>query len=193
MYLFFDTETTGLPQNWRAPVEELENWPRVVQIAWLMYSSNNRLLSEQSFIIKPEGFHIPLEASKIHGITTKKAVQDGKKLKPVLAKFAQDVTKAHCVVAHNIDFDEKIISAEFLRKNIIHDLKTKPKICTMQSSTQFCKIPGKYNSKYKWPNLKELHVTLFECDFEDRHNALADVKACAKCFFELKKQGVIKF
>ena len=35
MYLFFDTETTGLPRNWKAPVTHLNNWPRMIQIAWI--------------------------------------------------------------------------------------------------------------------------------------------------------------
>jgi DNA polymerase-3 subunit epsilon len=192
VYLFFDTETTGLPRNYRAPIENLENWPRVVQIAWLTYSNSGKLLSENDYIIKPEGFIIPENASKIHGITTKKALIDGNDLSLVLTQFAGDVKKANLVVAHNIDFDEKIIAAEFLRKNINHQLNKKPKICTMRSSTDFCKIPTFY-SKYKWPNLRELHTKLFDHDFEDAHNALADVNACAKCFFELKKQGVIKF
>jgi DNA polymerase III subunit epsilon len=192
VYLFFDTETTGLPRNYRAPIEALENWPRVVQLAWLMYSNSGKLLSENDNIIKPEGFVIPEEATKIHGITTKKALANGNDLSLVLTQFASDIKKAHLVIAHNIDFDEKIIAAEFLRKSINHHLNNKPKICTMRSSTDFCKIPTFY-SKYKWPNLKELHIKLFECDFENAHNALADVKACAKCFFELKKQGVIKF
>lgn len=191
MYLFFDTETTGLPRTYRASIKDLENWPRVVQLAWLTYSKNGKLLSENDYIIKPEGFFIPKEATKIHGITTKKALTDGNDLKPVLTQFARDIKKANLVVAHNIDFDEKIIAAEFLRKSINHHLSKKPKICTMRLSTDFCKIPG-YYSKYKWPNLRELHSTLFDHDFEDAHDALADVKACAKCFFELKKQGVIK-
>jgi DNA polymerase III subunit epsilon len=192
VYLFFDTETTGLPRTYRASIKDLENWPRVVQLAWLTYSNNGKLFSENDYIIKPEGFIIPKEATKIHGITTKQALVDGHNLNMVLTQFARDVKKASLIVAHNIDFDEKIITAEFLRKNINHHLNNKPKICTMRSSTDFCKIPTFY-SKYKWPNLRELHTKLFDNDFEDAHNALADVKACSKCFFELKKQGVIKF
>lgn len=192
MYLFFDTETTGLPRSHHVSVRNLENWPRVVQIAWLTYSISGRLLSENNYIIKPEGFIIPKEATKIHGITTKQALAEGYDLNNVLTQFARDVNKANLVVAHNIDFDEKIVAAEFLRKKIKHKLSKKPKICTMRSSTEFCEIPG-YYGKYKWPNLQELHYTLFDRDFEEMHNALADVKACAKCFFELKKQEVIKF
>ena len=53
MYLFFDTETTGLPRNSHASIKELENWPRVVQLAWLTYSNTGKLLSENDYIIKP--------------------------------------------------------------------------------------------------------------------------------------------
>jgi len=116
LYLFFDTETTGLPRSHHVSVRNLENWPRVVQIAWLTYSDAGRLLSENDYIIKPEGFVIPKDATKIHGITTKKALAEGYDLNIVLTQFAQDVKKANLIVAHNIDFDEKIISAEFLRK-----------------------------------------------------------------------------
>ena len=84
MYLFFDTETTGLPRTYRASIKDLENWPRVVQLAWLMYSNSGKLLSENDYIIKPEGFMIPKEATKIHGITTKKALADGNDLSLVL-------------------------------------------------------------------------------------------------------------
>ena len=61
----------------------------------------------------------------------------------------------------------------------------------MLHSTNYCKIP-RFNREYKWPNLTELHKKLFDCDFENAHDALSDVKACAKCFFELKKQEIIK-
>ena len=191
MYLFFDTETTGLPRSHHVSVRNLENWPRVVQIAWLTCSNSGKLLSQNDYLIKPEGFLIPNEATKIHGITTKQALAKGYDLNTVLTQFGRDVNKASLIVAHNIDFDEKIVAAEFLRKKITHTLSKKPKVCTMRSSTEFCEIPG-YYGKYKWPNLRELHNTLFDCDYKDIHNALADVKACAKCFFELKNQGVIK-
>ena len=112
MYLFFDTETTGLPRNSHASIKELENWPRVVQLAWLTYSNTGKLLSENDYIIKPEGFIIPNEATKIHGITTKKALVEGNDLSMVLAQFARDVKKANLVVAHNIDFDEKMTALQ---------------------------------------------------------------------------------
>jgi len=63
MYVFFDTETTGLPIDWQASVSDLNNWPRVVQVAWACYDAKNRHLDTMSFIVKPDGFSIPRELS----------------------------------------------------------------------------------------------------------------------------------
>lgn len=70
---FFDTETTDLPINWNAPVSDLNNWPRLVQLAWQVYNENQKLIEEYNFIVKPKGFSIPLEASNVHKITTEMA------------------------------------------------------------------------------------------------------------------------
>lgn len=71
-------------------------------------------------------------------------------------------------------------------------LHGKPRICTMLESVYHCKIPFGYKKGYKWPKLTELYKTLFNEEFEGAHGALADIEATAKCFFELKKLGVIK-
>ena len=52
MYLFFDTETTGLPKNWKAPVTDVNNWPRMVQLAWETYDVQGNLLARNNHIIK---------------------------------------------------------------------------------------------------------------------------------------------
>jgi len=189
VYLFFDTETTGLPKNWQAPISDVNNWPRLVQIAWLVYNQAEKRIISQNHIIKPEGFTIPREAEMVHGISTQKALKQGQPLQEVLENFARDVAEAELVIAHNINFDEKIAGAEFLRKQINNDFFQKTRVCTMQSSIDFCQLPGNYG--YKWPKLSELHIKLFDCDFEDAHDALVDVEACARCFFELKKLGII--
>ena len=66
MYLIFDTETTGLPKKWNAPISDSENWPRCVQLAWQLHDKNGKLISHQSSIIKPDGFDIPFESEKVH-------------------------------------------------------------------------------------------------------------------------------
>lgn len=189
MYLFFDTETTGLPKKWKAPVTDFNNWPRLVQIAYLFYDKKGNEISSGNHIIKPNGFTIPSEASKVHGISTEKAHQVGEAIETVLQHFQSFIDKAQYLVAHNMSFDEKIIGAEFLRNAMANNLLTKQKICTMHSSTNFCAIKGPYG--YKWPKLSELHYKLFNTTFAEAHNAAVDINATAKCFWELKRLGKI--
>ena len=189
MYLFFDTETTGKPKNWKAPVTNTANWPRMVQIAWLFYDEDRQLVDAQDHIIQPEGYTIPNAVTKIHGISTEIAKEKGVDLATTLETFKKLIDKTEYVIAHNISFDEKIVGAEFHRKKIDHRLFLSEQICTMQTGTDFCKIPGKYG--YKWPTLSELHLTVFGKDFSDQHNARADTQACADCFFEMMDLGEI--
>lgn len=189
MYLFFDTETTGLPRNWKAPVSDLNNWPRLVQLAWLYYDKDGNKLSGNNFIIKPEGFSIPSDAARIHGISNERAMREGAVLQSVLNEFQTLISQSSHLVAHNMSFDEKIVGAEFLRKNMTNAISAKNRICTMEKSTNFCKLDGPYG--YKWPKLSELHYKLFGTGFEEAHNAAVDINATAKCFFQLKKIGVL--
>ncbi|MEI7596758.1 MAG: 3'-5' exonuclease [Bacteroidota bacterium] len=122
MYLFFDTETTGLPKNWKAPVTDTNNWPRLVQLAWLVYNEKGELIDAQDFIIKPDGFTIPAEASRVHGINTQRALEEGVELTEVLVKFNEHISNMPYLVAHNMSFDEKIVGAEFVRTQINSDL-----------------------------------------------------------------------
>jgi len=189
MYLFFDTETTGLPRNWKAPVTDLNNWPRMIQIAWILCDDKGNRIESNDFIIKPENFEIPIDASRVHGISTEKAINEGKELSQVLIEFSRLVEQSNFIVAHNISFDEKIIGAEFLRKDVESNFEKKRKLCTMQASTNYCRLSGPYG--YKWPKLSELHIKLFGEDFDEAHDASVDINATEKCFWEMKKIGII--
>ena len=188
-YLFFDTETTGLPKKWKATLEDLDNWPRLVQLAYLLFDGEGKQIAGGDFIIKPDGFVIPVESSRIHGITNERANEEGEALDTVLRDFYALIDQAQYLVAHNMNFDEKIVGAEFLRNNMENSIEMKDKICTMQSSVDFCALSGPYG--YKWPKLSELHQQLFGCNFEEAHNAAADIQATARCFWELRRLGEI--
>ena len=190
MYLFFDTETTGLPKSWRAPVTDLNNWPRMIQLAYLLTDTEGKKVAGADYIIKPVGFTIPEDAARIHGISTERALKEGVDLMTVLLEFQAALARAVCLIAHNISFDEKIVGAEFLRNGLPNTIPSIKQLCTMNSSTDYCAIPGPYGNK--WPKLSELHNKLFQADFEGAHNAAADIAATAKCFWELKRLGVIK-
>ena len=161
----------------------------MVQLAWLLCDEAGNELAHASRIIRPEGYTIPHEASRVHGITTERALAEGIPLADAVDEALPQIDKAACAVAHNISFDEKIFGAECLRLSRPYPFLKKPLRCTMKEATDFCKIPGMYG--YKYPNLTELHRRLFKKSFDDAHDALADVRACKAAYFELRSLGVM--
>ena len=188
-YIFFDTETTGVPRNYKAPTTDTDNWPRLVQLGWILMDDDGNKLGQHDYIIRPEGFEIPADAARVHGITTEKALEEGHDLTEVIDEFMADFDKATFIVGHNISFDQNIVGAELVRLHRPDVMTSKRTYCTMQAGTNFCKIPGKYG--YKWPKLMELYVKLFGHDFEGAHNAMSDIDATQECFWEMRKRGLI--
>ena len=193
MILIFDTETTGLPRDWNAPMSDLDNWPRLVQLAWQLHEPSGKLVSRGNIIVKPDGFSIPFNAAKIHGITTERAERDGSDLLEVLDAFQEDLAKAKYIVGHNIEFDINIVGAELIRSERAPELLTdKNAIDSKDESTEYCAIPGGRGGKFKWPTLTELHTKLFGVGFDEAHDAAYDVDATSKCFFGLVTEKVIQ-
>ena len=190
MYLVFDTETTGLPKNYEAPLTDADNWPRMVQIAWQLHDDDGTLLENQDYIIKPEGFDIPYSSYAIHGISTEMAHAEGRDLKEVLLEFKEVLDKATFGVGQNIDFDYKIIGAEFIRKEIENQLQEIPQLDTMHLGKDYAAILNR-SGKIKPPKLSEIFEKLFDTTFEEAHNAAADVNATAQVFFEMLRRDII--
>ncbi len=190
MYLIFDTETTGLPKKWKAPITDVDNWPRCVQIAWQLHNENGELIEHQDFLIKPEGFNIPYDAEQIHGISTNLATQNGISLAEGLQLFNEALVKTKFVVGQNVNFDLNIIGCEFYRMGIETELNSLPVLDTCTEKTALlCQIPGGRFGKFKLPTLTELHQKLFDIPFTEAHNATADVEATTRCFLELIRLG----
>ena len=192
MFLIFDTETTGLPKKWSAPLTDFDNWPRAIQVAWQVHDKNGICISNQSFIIHPKGFSIPYDSEKIHGISTQLAKKIGVEIDFVLEKFSEDLNKSDFICGHNLNFDEKILGSEYLRINGQNPLQDFPKIDTCTEETaQICMLKGGRGRKFKLPTLQELYNHLFNEKFESAHNASADVEATALCLFQLLKNKKI--
>tara|TARA_R110000850_G_scaffold277120_1_gene423028 strand:- start:5060 stop:9418 length:4359 start_codon:yes stop_codon:yes gene_type:complete len=186
MYLIFDTETTGLPKNFNAPISDTDNWPRCIQIAWQLHDAMGNLVESQDYLIQPDGFNIPFDAEKIHGISTELAEKEGIPLDKMLTLFNEALGKAKFIVGQNVGFDINIMGAEFYRKNTETPLTKLPVLDTCTEHTaQLCQIPGGRGGKFKLPTLTELHEYLFNKPFSEAHNATADVEATTRCFLEL--------
>lgn len=190
MYLIFDTETTGLPRDYNAPVTDSDNWPRCVQLAWQFHGENGMLIERGDLIIRPDGFTIPFNAERLHGISTDRAIREGLPLSEVLTRFNELVRQAGFAVGHNIIFDLNILGAEFHRAGIETPLLSLPVLDTQTESTDFCQLPGGKGGKFKYPKLEELYKILFDRGFDDAHNAAADVESTAQAFFELVRKNV---
>ena len=182
MFLFFDTETTGLNRY----------KDNLVQLAWVVADENGKILSENEWIIKPSGFTIPYMAERVHGISTSHAKLHGIRLETALEKFVSDAKTAIFIVAHNISFDLAVLKTAFSKCGLDYSLSGLQQIDTMTISTNWCQLP-KVNgiSGFKRPKLEELHYRLFGAGFENAHQALADTKATMKCFYALINKGVI--
>ena len=190
MYLFFDTETTGFPTF---PASNFRNWPRLVQLAWILTDTQGKEVERHSHIVRPEGFTIPQRVTKIHGISTELAYNEGDPLDYVLREFLISLSYTDMLIAHNFDFDHGVIRAELLRNKIPDFLKGYQTYCTMTSKPiiDYCNIL-RGDKRKKWPKLTELYSLLFDTTLLHAHNALYDTEACVKCFFKLKNLGIIQ-
>ena len=196
-YLFFDLETNGLPKSWRGHWSDVDNWPEAVSIAWWVETrpgnwqkSNYELLNRSDI---PEEKY-SREAETVHGLTYWQLLNEGKDPVLVYGDFLADAVSADLIIAHNIEFDLNVLRADLVRFGLSDSFPSYvPTFCTMRESTNYCKITNtRFGSGYKWPKLEELYFRLFIDELKDAHNALADVRATAKCFFEMKERGIIQ-
>ncbi len=191
MYLIFDTETTGLPKRWDAPITDSDNWPRCIQIAWQLHDDLGQLIEHQDYLVKPEGFNIPYDAERIHGISTELAEAQGATLAEVLAKFNIALSKTKFIVGQNLGFDINIMGAEFHRAGVESPMSSMKILDTCTEVTaSLLKLPGGRGGRFKLPTLTELHQYLFNKPFSEAHNATADVEATTRCFFELIRREI---
>ena len=192
--LFFDTETTGIPErswNWDT---DFEQYPHVVQMAWL------RGCKVETHITRPDGWEIPQETVDVHGITTEYALEHGEPFASVVDMFIQDCHDAGLICGHNIHFDTSIIKANILRElgreyydanDVENALYKGKRIDTMRPTMKWVDA-RMANGRLKFPNLSELYSRCFPGETFPAHDALADVKAVARCLPVILELGLVE-
>ena len=154
MYLIFDTETTGLPKNFRAPITDTDNWPRCVQIAWQLHDKDSSIIEHKDFLIQPEGFEIPFQSEQIHGISTALAKEKGSPLNDVLQEFQEVLSKSKFLIGQNLKFDLNVMGCEFHRLQQDNSWLEIPVLDTCTEKTALlCQLPGGRGGKFKLPTL----------------------------------------
>jgi DNA polymerase-3 subunit epsilon len=170
--LYFDTETTDVFKPGKPH-------PRIVQLAALLYDDDEGEIAHMNVIIQPSDWEVGEGAFGVHGISTAKATRYGIPLKNALSCFTALIYASDQIVAHNYAFDGKLLTCEYVQCGVRDYITERPHFCTMEATTNICKIPGNYG-KYKWPKLQEAHKHFFGVEFDGAHDALADVKACQR-------------
>lgn len=189
--LVFDTETTGLPTEWNASITEVNKWPYIVQLSYILYDVvQKRMISCRDDIIQidPE-INISEKSIEIHGITHKKCKRKGIPIKEAIQAFNDHLIKADIVVGHNISFDKRIIMVECIRNQIRQQFtingERKPECCTMRQFTETCNLRRVSQNGHiylKFPTLSETYIHLFGVQPKNTHDAMADVIICLRCY-----------
>ncbi|MEH6474443.1 MAG: 3'-5' exonuclease [Sneathiella sp.] len=196
MHLFFhDTETTGLPV-WKEPSGS-ENQPHLVQLAGLLVNAETRKeVASLDLIIKPDGWTIPEELTKIHGISQEYANDVGVPEADAVSLFLSMWGGGNKRVAHNRTFDQRII--RIACKRYFDDGTTDAWAakedfdCTMLMSKPIIKIPPTVKmvkagfKQFKQPSLAEAYKHFMGRELEDAHSALADARGCKDIFFAMR-------
>lgn len=186
-YLVIDTETSGLPKNWKAPYSKENNWPHIIQIAWIVYDRYATEVDRKNLFIRNDDFSIEESSQKIHHITSEFLQLHGKPLNIVMQQFYDDVLKYQpTIIGHFIEFDYHMVNVEFFRLGIPNALLHLPIFCTMKASKSYVKNPSVELLK-----LNDFYQELFNESPKDFHNALSDALNTAKIYFHLLEQKEI--
>jgi DNA polymerase-3 subunit epsilon len=191
--LFFDTDTTGLP-DWRSP-SDASHQPHVIQAAAILTDELGNELHEWQTIIQPgPGAVMAPEALAAHGISLDRAMDEGVPLADAWRDFCDLIAQANGIVGHNISFDIRIMRIAGARANGLKWECPLPHRCTMKMATPIVNIPPTEKmlaagfSKPKSANLAECVRFFFDEDHGGAHDALADVKASKRVYFAIKER-----
>lgn len=192
--LVFDTETTGLPVSRNSSINNVNEFPHIIQLSYILFD-NESLKIEKIFdsIIKlPENILPSPESVQVHGITKEISEIYGMPIQIALDKFDKALKKAELIVGHNVFFDKKMMMVEAIRLNRNHYFhnfnEKKMEYCTMKYGKELCNIEAisKNGEKYiKYPKLSELHKSLFNYVPRGLHNSFADILICMRCYYKM--------
>lgn len=191
--LFYDTETTGLPE-FKAPSEAPQQ-PHIVQLAAALVDLDTRkTIASMDVIIRPDCWTIPDDIAAIHGITTEHAMDVGIPESIAVGMF-MELWSNRIRIAHNEQFDARILRIALMRfedEATADEWKAGKAECTANLATPICAIPPTEKmlkagfNKFKTANLREAFRHFMGRDFENAHSAMADVMACRDVYFAIK-------
>ncbi len=186
MYLIFDCSALATRTDFKATFTDTEAWPRLLHVSWILLGEDYKPMEDFDFIPIPVGFEIDEKSKTKAHITDADILKKQADLATILDKFSASVEKAEYIFAHNLNYNENVLGAEYVRMKKSINMFSKKRYCLMEEGTYYCKIPSK-GGGYKWPTLPELHATCFGQTYGPANNARMDVIAATRSFIKLKK------
>jgi DNA polymerase-3 subunit epsilon len=185
--LFVDTETSGIPRDWSQPYSSRDNWPHIVQLAWVVCTPDGQEVKAENHYIQPNDYDMSPESGKIHGLTPEFLRANGRSRHAVMQRLHRDLLHYQpLVVAHFMQLDYHMMGVGFYRAGLKNPLPDLPTFCTMLATGPFMRYPAQ-----GFLRLGELYQRLFHEPLTREHDALVDARAAARCFFEMRRQGTI--
>ncbi len=186
--LVIDTETSDKPRKWQASTQQVDKWPFILQIAWVVCNQKGDILVTRDYYINPkEDISINKDSFNLHKISKKVLQEKGLDRTTVLNLLKEDLEKYNpLIVGHFLRFDIKMLEVSFNRAGLLQNFSEKTKFCTMYYSR-----PPLPNSNQQFLRLDELYYSLFKNKIKNYHNALADTLATKACYFKLLNDGNI--
>jgi len=194
--LFFDTETSGFMSKKTDFDHPEQAW--CVQIGAIL-SSATETFAELNVLIQSNKRTMNYHAQQIHGITVERADAEGIPESEACSAFAELLLQTPTIVCHNFDFDWPFVY-QMMQRNL-EELSDEhrsrfyceyPSFCTMKNPIVKTYVDARnIKGHKKFPKLIELHQKLFNSDFEGAHDAMADIQATRRCYYELINKGII--
>ena len=186
-FLFIDTETSGLPKNWRAPYSKENNWPHILQMAWIIFDQHFVEIKRANHYIENSGFIIDKSAQKIHHITNDFLKLHGEPIQPIMQSFCADMKKFNpLVIGHFVELDFHMVNVELNRLGIESIFSLSTFYCTMKTSADYVT-----NTVISHLKLDKFYTILFNEEPDETHNALIDALNTSKIFFHLLRDQKI--
>jgi DNA polymerase-3 subunit epsilon len=155
-YIIIDTETSGLP-DYKLPAEH-PSQPRLAELVIIPCNEYFQPQQPEEFLIYPDGWEMEPGAIAVTGITTELLQMKGIPVREALLRYVELIDAGAIVVAHNSQFDTKIMRGELRRLGIDDRFHVTKTICTMRAMTEVCQLMPKGNRPgYKWPTLAEAY------------------------------------
>jgi len=165
MKLYVDTTTDTGIWLWNHPDDDPKQ-PHLIRFAAILENAQGEEVDRVCRLVTPLAGWPSIEPrfTLMHGIDSNDLQEHGVVLSAVLARVWSLTAKSGAIVAHNVDFHQRVLQRTlldgkgFAAAEVKNPLEGMDAICTMRSATDFVRIRQSGKNHFKWPSLGEAYL-----------------------------------